>query len=71
MMKPVEESGSGCVNTASDISFGKEKFSSSSELGNEKDSMTADSHQRVNPPIVHTVSGTCSRRSFLPWVVSE
>jgi len=71
MLKSVEESGSGCVSADSDIFFGKEKFSSSSDLGNERENKTGDSHQPANPPIVHTVFGRCSRHSFLPWVVSE
>lgn len=65
--------GSGCVNTASDISFGKEKPSLSSVLGNEKESKTGDSYQPLNPLIGHAITGTCRcwRHSFWPLVVSE
>ena len=56
--------GSGRVDTASDIFYVKEKFSSSSELGNEKESKTSDSHQPFNPPNVREIFGRCSRISF-------
>ena len=64
MTEPVEDSVSGSVNTASDISLGKEKFSSSIGLDNEKERNTGDSHQPVNPPNAHLISGRCSRHSF-------
>ena len=49
--------GSGCVTTASDIFYVKEKFSSSGELGNEKDSKTSDTHQPA-------ICGRCSIARF-------
>lgn len=64
MMEPVEDSISGSFNTASEISLGKEKFSSSISLDNEKESKTGDSHQPVKPSNVHVISGRCSSHSF-------
>ena len=63
MMEPVEDSVSGSVNTASDISLGKEKFSLSIDLDNEKENETGDNHQPVNPPRVHVIFRRCSRHS--------
>ena len=50
-------SGSVSITTAIDISYGKEKFSSSGEMGNEKDSKTSDTHQLA-------ISGRCSIARF-------
>lgn len=48
---------SGYVNAAVDIFFGKEKLSLSCAMGNEKKSKTGDSHQPLNPLIVHAIIG--------------
>ena len=50
---------SGYVNAAVDIFFSKEKLSSSCAMGNERKSKTSDSHQPLNPLIVHAIIGRC------------
>ena len=48
---------SGYVNAVVDIFFNKEKLASSCAMGNQKKSKTGDSHQPLNPLIVHAIIG--------------
>lgn len=53
---------SGYVNAVVDIFFSKEKLASSCAMGNQKKSKTGDSHQPLNPLIVHAIIGkVCSK----------
>ena len=48
---------SSYVNAVVDIFFNKEKLASSCAMGNQKKSKTSDSHQPLNPLIVHAIIG--------------
>jgi len=55
---------SGYTNAAVDIFFSKEKLASSCAMGNEKKSKSGDSHQPLDPLIVHAIIGkVCSKFS--------
>ena len=58
---------SGYTNATVDIFFSKEKLASSCAMGNEKKSKSGDSHQPLDPLIVHAIIGRCITLFLFQW----